>query len=861
MARRPNIRGRKSVVLVACVTAMSALAPLHLIAAAPDEMPAALTVFPEKITFVGADRMRQLVVTGRYAQVERDVTALVRFRSSVPGIVKVSDTGVVLPVKNGETELTLELAGKSLRIPVTVRGMEQEQPINFTNEIVPVFSKLGCNSGACHGKSGGQNGFALSLLGFVPEMDYQSIVKESHSRRIFPAAPPESLLLKKATGRIGHGGGKRLAVDTAEYKLLVRWIKSGMPWGKATDPHVVRISVTPEHRILTQKSRQQLAVVAHLSDGSEEDVTARAEFTNYSERLLTINDSGLITTLTKSGDGAVMVRYLGQVAVFRTAIPSGADLDGFPRHLPSNFVDQHVFAKLKQLGIPPSDLCNDHEFLRRVSIDITGTLPTPAEVEKFLADPSSRKREKLIDELLERPAYANYFALKWGDVLRNRLGENYNDPFTAHRTTNFHAWIRDSIKQNKPYDRFVREILTARGDIVGKDSQPTVAWYTFLTKPEQLVDDTAQIFLGTQVQCARCHHHPFENWSQEDYWGLAAFYSRLKWAKANGASGNIASGFPWSIRIDVTERGSVQSALPLRKSFSQPRTLDGTVIDVPPGQDPREKLADWLVKEPLFARAVVNRYWGHFLGRGIVDPVDDLRVTNPPSNPELLEALAQDFVQHQFDLKHLVRVICGSKTYQLSGAANALNKDDMQNYSHHLPRRLSAEVMVDALDQVNATTTTFNLGLIRKNIVGEAEYQKYDALRSKLRAIELPDEKLFTTPLFKVFEKPNRETASESERGVNPSLSQTLFLLNAKEIQEKISGDRSRAALLAADARPLPDRINEIYLWCYGRPPTERELRVVENYLERRTDSAANRRGFKDVFWALINTKEFQFNH
>jgi hypothetical protein len=428
------------------------------------------------------------------------------------------------------------------------------------------------------------------------------------------------------------------------------------------------------------------------------------------------------------------------------------------------------------------------------------------------------------------------------------------------RTTSFQAWIRDSIKDNKPYQRFAREILTARGDIVGANAQAPVAWYTFLLKPEHLADDTAQVFLGTQLQCAQCHHHPYEKWSQEDYWGFAAFFSRLKWQRAGGKPGNIASGSPWSVSIDLTPTGRVQSPKPHNKTYSNPRTLDGVELTIPKGEDPREKLADSLVQNPTFAVALVNRYWAHFLGRGIVDPVDDLRATNPPTNPELLDALARDFVAHKFDLKHLIRVICTSKTYQLTSVANTLNKDDVQNYSRHIPRRLQAEVLLDAIDQVNATTTQFELGLIRKNILGDQEYQKYDNMRGKLRAIELPDETLFCTLFLTTFEKPSRETACECERAGTPALKHTLYLLNAKEVQDKLMAKGARAERLTSDSRDDPAKIRELYLWCYGRQPSAEELQLVTKYLARHP-ATTKRQAYEDILWAMINTKEFQFNH
>jgi len=797
----------------------------------------ALSVLPAKVVLRGSDRSQQLVITGQHANGGiRDLTADATFRVVNLRVVKIEESGLLVPVANGTTEVVAAVGGKAIRIPVTVEGADQPQPINFTNEIVPIFSKLGCNTGACHGKASGQNGLKLSLLGFEPKVDFEALTREGRGRRVFPAAPEHSLLLLKTTGQVAHGGGKRLAVGSADYKRLVRWIRSGMPFGNDTDPKVTAITMAPDHRLLARQSRQQLTVTAHYSDGSQEDVTHRAEYLSNDPELATISERGLVETREQSGEGSIMARYLGHVAIFRATIPLEAPLEQFATVPPGNFVDQLVFAKLKQLGVPPSELCSDSEFIRRVALDITGTLPTPAEVEKFLADKDAQKRAKLVDEMLARPTYASYFALKWGDILRNR-GSNDRD---GTRTGAFHAWIRKSIEENKPYDQFVRQVITARGNLTGTDANPPAAWYAELRSPQVVVDDTAQAFLGTRIQCAQCHHHPFDKWSQDDYWGLAAFFARVQWKDAGnrpvkGPQGSVQ-------KIELAPTGLVSS--PAGRSYARPRSLGENELTIGTEEDPRQKLVDWMARpdNPFFARALVNRYWAHFFSRGIVEPLDDMRVTNPPSNPELLDGLARDFVEHKYNLKHLVRTICTSKTYQLSSIPNEFNKHDKQNFARFLARRMPAEVLLDAVDQEIGTATPF--GRAGRN------------LPAGTRAIDLPDES--ASYFLTVFGKPKRESPCECERTSNVTLAQRLHLLNSNEIQTKLSSAKSRAGALAADPGPDADKIKEVYLWTLARYPTAEEQRTVEGFLARKS---AKRQAYEDLFWVLINTKEFLFNH
>jgi hypothetical protein len=805
-----------------------------------------LSILPEKVTLRGADQVQQLVVTGHYANDGvRDVTQEAVLRAADPTIVGVERGRLLVARKNGVTEVTAEMEGKTAKVAVTVEGAEREQPINFANEIVPIFGKLGCNAGACHGKASGQNGFKLSLLGFDPEFDYTALTREGRGRRVVPAAPEGSLLLRKPTGIVAHGGGKRLDPASRDYQLLRRWIRSGMPFGSSTDPRVVAIAVAPDHRLIAPRSRQQITVTAQYSDGSHRDVTSHAEYSSNDSEVVEVNSRGVVATHDLAGEGVVMVRYLGQVAVFRATIPLNAPLDKFSQHEPANFVDRHVLAKLKQLGIPPSDLCTDGEFLRRASLDITGTLPTAAEAERFLADKDERKREKLVNDLLERPAYASYFALKWCDILRNRKVGEVGLGGGSARTVAFHGWVRDHLAKNRPYDQLVREIITAKGSVVGDAAQPAVGWYHVLRTPQALVDDTAQAFLGTRLQCAQCHHHPYEKWSQDDYWGLAAFYARVQTTVIKTDIPKDGRGL---LTLAIASDGKVAS--PQGKVYTRPRPLGGEELAIPSGADPREKLAEWMTRpdNPFLARALVNRYWAHFFGRGIVEMADDLRVTNPPSNPELLDALAQDFVEHKFDLKQLVRTICTSRTYQLSSTPNEYNQKDRQNFARYYPRRLPAEVLLDALDQVTGVPS------------------RLGGRDAGARAIDLPDESV-KNPLLDVFGKPSRGSACECERVSAATLSQSLYLITAKEMHDKLKDPRSRAGQLAASTRPRVERIKEIFLWVYGRPPTADELQTAETFLAReeagadRNQQKANQWPYEDLLWALLNTKEFLFNH
>ncbi len=782
-----------------------------------------------QVTIRSRDARQQLIATAVYEDgTLQDVTRDAAWTISDPAVLAVDATGLAIPKGDGNVVVTAAIDGKSATLAVAVSGFANPLPVNFRNQIVPIFTKLGCNGGGCHGKSGGQNGFRLSLLGFYPEDDFEFLRKESRGRRIFPGMPVESLLLKKAVGQSPHGGGKRMEPGSYEYNLMVQWIEQGMPWGTDQDPSVVSIRCEPEARVLTRGGKQQIAVIASYSDGSTEDVTRMALFEPNEAELAESSVTGLVSTLDLSGEVAIMARYQGQVSTFRATIPLGADTSTLPEA--ANLVDQAVFNKLRLLGIPASEICDDATFLRRVSLDITGVLPTEEEVRSFLAETAPDKRDQLIDRLLDSTAYADHFANKWNFVLRNKKENGEDGPGTQL----FHRWIWSRMYDNVPYDQFVREIVTASGD---PQINPAVTWYRDVDSVEEQVEDTAQLFLGLRIQCARCHHHPFEKWSQDDYYGMAAFYSRVGKKVIPNASGNMRD------RRVFHNEGVASSSNPRSGKAIRPTGLGSPAYDVAADQDPRVKLADWMTdpQNPFFARSVVNRYWKHFFSRGIVEPEDDMRATNPPSNPELLEGLSRHFIESGFDLKELVRTICRSRTYQLSALPNDYNASDKQNFSRYYPRRLSAEVLYDAFHQVTDTSEAFG------------------GVPAGTRAMQLADASN-ATYFLQVFGQPRGDTACECERSTDANLAQSLHLLNGREIQDKIARDNARTARLATDANRSPEeRVREIYRWVFAREPAADELDVAVGYLKRHADNP--RRGFEDIVWALINTKEFQFNH
>jgi hypothetical protein len=765
----------------------------------------------------------QVVASHPASLLSRDVTRDVSYQLDRPDIVTIDSTGFVTPLASGTVRLTAHFNGQTTApLLLDVSGVETVQPVNFPNQVVPIFTKFGCNGGGCHGKAAGQAGFKLSLLGFEPREDFTHLVHESRGRRVFPAVPSQSLLLLKATNQSPHGGGQRIEPDSHEYRVLQRWIASGLAYGDEAQLRVTGIEVIPAQAQLERNAAQQLSVIATYSDGTYEDITRTAQYESNNTDLADVDSHGLVSLSDRPGDVAIMARYQGQVSVFRASIPLGVPIETWPES--RNVVDQLVFSKLKTLGIPPSDISDDATFIRRVTLDLCGRLPTIQETEAFLTETPATKYETTVDRLLASADHAEFFAKKWSTILRNRR----SNPGYQLGTFAFFDWLRNSFYNNLPYDQFVRQLLTASGSV---DSNPPVAWLREVSTTEARVEDAAQLFLGQRLQCARCHHHPFEKWSQADYFHMAAFFSNV--TRRDGDT-------PDQPRF-VSKVAAATAKHPKSGEDLPPAGLDAPPLTLPANIDPREELVDWMVapENPFFARALVNRYWKHFFAVGLVEPEDDMRVTNPASNPELLDGLAQEFVDHQYDLRHLLRLICTSTTYRIRSEANEHNLRD-QSYARYYPKRLQAEVLLDAVDQVLLTHTSFT------------------GVPAETRAVSLPDNS-FSSYFLDVFGKPDSTTACECERSQEATLAQSLHLLNSKEIQTKLSSDSSLPASLAASSDTLEQKIKQLYLAALSRLPTPSEVETASQYLTRQADQP--RAAYEDLVWAILNSKEFLFNH
>jgi Protein of unknown function (DUF1553)/Protein of unknown function (DUF1549)/Bacterial Ig-like domain (group 2) len=701
---------------------------------------------------------------------------------------------------------------------------------SFLRDVLPILSKAGCNAGFCHAKPKGQNGFKLSVFAYDPQSDYQQIVVESRGRRVFPSAPSESLILKKPTLAIPHEGGRRFSPDSEFYRVIARWIQNGMPYRHPNEPDLVEITVRPQEQRYAKGAVQPLQVQARYADGQTRDVTRLAEFNSTDKDLATVDDQGRIQVGSLTGEATVIARFLGLVALSRVTVPADRVLPqaayaALPRN---NFIDDLAYAHFEKLGLLPSATCTDGEFMRRASLDAIGTLPRPEDVKRFLDDPSPDKRNQFIDSLLEQPAYADHWAVKWGDLIRP-------NPFRVGVKSVYvlDEWLRESFRENKPYDRFVREILTAQGSthrygpaVIYRDRRDPVDRTTLIS----------QVFLGTRLECAKCHHHPNEKWSQADFYHLAAFFGELK-SKGTGVSPPISGSPEYFYHAPG---GEVKH--PVTGEVMKPKPPDGDFAVIKPGQDPREALADWLCRpdNPFFARALVNRIWGEFFGRGLVDPVDDFRTSNPPSIGPLLDALATDFVRHGYDLKHLMRTLMRSHLYQLSSLPNDTNRGDTKYFSRAYRRRLPAEVLLDAVSAVTGTTESF------------------EGVPPASRALDTWNNRL-DSQFMDAFGRPNSSADCPCERDRQSSVVQALHLMNSNELQAKIADRDGRAAALAKGSSSEPDIIRELYLVSYSRFPTEDEIRSADQAFQ--TGGATRKAAVEDILWALLNSAEFVFNH
>jgi hypothetical protein len=700
---------------------------------------------------------------------------------------------------------------------------------SFRNHVIPVLTKAGCNSGACHGAAAGKNGFGLTLRGYDPDADYDTLTRQAAGRRVNRLDPARSLILLKPTETVPHLGGKKFEPGSPDYQVIARWIAAGMPPPVAADPRLVRLDVTPAHQTLAVGAKAHLRVVAHYSDGHAEDVTRWSRFSTADENVTQVEQDGSLL-VKGAGETALAVGFLTGVASVRVTSPFPNEVaeSTFVSAPRANFIDELALGKLRALRLEPSPRAPDRDFVRRAYLDAAGILPSPEEVDAFLADQAPDKRARLIDKLLERSEYVDYWAYKWSDVLlvsSRKLGPN--------NVKAFYGWIRASVAENKPWNRFVRELTTASGR---STEDGAVNYYLIHRNQIDLTENYTQAFLGLTLTCARCHNHPMEKWTQRDYYAFSNLFSRVSIKDDAGAK-------PDSALVVSTATGEIQH--PRTGEVLPPTPLDGTPMPATSTMDRREYLADWLTSpsNTLFARTVVNRVWANFFGRGLVHPADDLRATNPASNDELFAAVTKDFVDHGYDLKRLVRTIMLSEAYQRSSEPNATNAADDRYLSRYVPRRLPAEVMLDALSQVTGVPENF------------AGYTR------GTRALQLPDTRV-ESYFLSIFGRPEREITSTSERMQDPTLTQALHAINGETLNQKLAASQGLVSKLANPGTSNEAVVEGIFAAALSRPPTATERSRLIDALARAGEAPDKRRAaIEDVAWALLTSREFVFNH
>lgn len=786
-----------------------------------------IAVFPEKVDLANGRAKQHLIVTGTFASGEvRDVTPVAEFVSSTPAVATVSKAGaagaVVLPASDGTAEILVKVGALEIKLPASVKGAGAKPPVSFKNEMLAALTKTSCNMGACHGSPSGKGGFRLSLRGYDPELDIVTLRTEFQGRRTNAMSPAESLLLRKPLMELAHGGGRRLKKTEVSYAVMKDWIGEGLRVDKPTEPSLVKVQVYPENRVFQKNGdRQQILVLGHFSDGAIRDVTDLSCFSSSSETVARVGVDGLVEKVSR-GETAILARYLDKMAT--SYITFLEDVPGFAWSNPpeNNFVDTQVFNKLKQLQILPSDQCSDEEFLRRAYLDAIGRLPTAQEALTYLTDSSGGKREALVDKLVDSDEFASYWTLTLADVLRVN-----NKKLNPTGVQKFRHWIYEAVRTDMPMDKFAYEILTARGSVY---KNPPANYWRASRDPLDATETTAQLFLGVRIQCAKCHNHPFERWTQDNYYGIGAAFARV---------GRKVGSTPDEEVILVAAGGEV----------TQPRTgkqmkthllLTGDV-DVPATEDRRAVFAKWLVspENPFFAKSLVNRIWGQLMGRGIVEPVDDFRDSNPPSNAPLLEQLAKEFAANGFSRRWVVKTIMKSRTYQLSSRKNQFNTSDEIYFSHANTRLLSAETLLDAICSVTAMPETFA------------------GAPAGTRAVELtepPTDHYF----LKIFGQPQREMACQCERSNESNLSQALQMINGPLVHGKLRDANGRIHKLIAAGKNDGEIIEELYLSALARKPVAAETEAATKHI---TSSSDRKLALEDIGWALLNSKEFLFQH
>jgi len=780
-------------------------------------------IFPAEVNLKSKQARQSLVVQATYADgATRDVTAAASYSFANRALVKMNQH-VLYPLADGRTDLQVKFEGRTLTVPVVVQEAKLERPISFKMDVMPVFMKAGCNSGSCHGSSRGKDGFRLSLFGYEPDGDYFRLTEENIGRRINLAIPEERLVIEKGGGRVPKTGGERFKPGSELCRTLLRWLEAGAPKDKRNVAKVVSLELMPRQAVLEgQGASQKLTVRAKYSDGAERDVTTLALFISNNETCAKVSDDGVVTA-GQRGEAFIMARF--------ETFNVGAQIIVIPKNLPYtfpaglaeyNYIDTLVDAKLKKLRLLPSELCDDATFLRRASLDITGTLPMPEQVRKFVEEPSSGKRDQLVDDLLSRKEFADFWVMKWAELLEIRSRQ---DQFSEKAALQYFGWLQDKFARNVSLDKIVQELLTASGSTF---RNPAANYYQVQTDTLKTAENTAQVFMGMRIQCAQCHNHPFDRWTMNDYYSFAAFFPQIGRKPGEDPRETV-----------IFDKGDGEVKHPVGGRTMAPKFLGGDAPEIK-GQSRREVLAKWIAspENPYFARNLANIVWAHFLGKGIIDPVDDVRISNPASNPELLDALGAKFTEYKYDFKKLVRDICTSRTYQLSTQPNDTNASDDRNFSHASIRRLRAEVLLDCISEVTDTKDHFR------------------GLPPGAHVVQIADGAV-NNYFLTTFGRATRETVCSCEVKTEPNLSQALHLLNGRTVSEKIESGGVVKKLLKEGKRP-EEVIANLYLRCLNRPPTTDELGKLKSFLK---DEKSQEEVLNDVFWSLLNSKEFIFNH
>lgn len=789
-----------------------------------------LEIFPEKVALETKRDQHQVVVMATFDDATtRDVTRFAGLRVADPKLASL-DGDVVKPLAdNGSTELVASVGSLTVKAPLEVRGGHKDRPVSFQLDVMPIFLRGGCNAGGCHGAARGKDGFRLSLFGFDPQGDYMRLTREMVGRRINLAIPEESTLVEKAVGAVPHSGNQCYTPESQYNQTILEWIGSGAPADAKDVATVTGIEVYPKQMVLEgQGNSQQMTVRATYSDGTDRDVTKLVLFMSNNDPTATVNADGLITSAER-GAAFILARFdVYSVTAQVLVIPEKIQYER-PKVAEANYIDTLVNENLHKLRILPSGICTDEEFVRRAYIDVVGLYPKPDEVRAFLADANPKKREALVDGLLQRKEFTELWVMKWAELLQIRSnipGNNNRPPFYKNALL-YHNWLSERIAKNVPLDDIVVELLSATGGTV---SNPPVNFYQTELDQLKLTENVAQVFMGMRIQCAQCHNHPFDRWTMDDYYGFKAFFSQI---------GRKNTDDPQEVIIYNSKSG--ESRHFVTNAVMKPKFLGGETPELKPGQDRRRVLAEWLVspKNPYFARNIANITWAHFFGTGIVDPVDDVRVSNPPSNPELLAALAENLVTSKFDMRKLVKDICTSMTYQRSTKVNETNAGDKKNFSHAQVRRVRAEVLLDAISQITETPN------------------KFQGLPLGARAVQIADGAV-SNYFLTTFGRAKRESVCSCEVKMEPTLSQALHLMNGDAVNDRIRQGKVVTKLIEAKKNDR-EIVEDLYLRVFGRLPLDKEWQPIQQALAAAPDQ--RQQALEDVFWALMNSKEFYFNH